>query len=109
MRVRQWLRGWLRDRPSNVVSLFVYVVVLNLAVEHVPGVVGERVTLSLLTALLLKVALEVVITVKNRILTRLHPPRPGLPGRGRGVAVASRGQAASSSSSSWWTSSSATA
>ena len=72
MRVRQWLRQWLRDRPSDVVDLFVYVVVLNLAVEHVPGVISEGFTLSLLTALLLKVALEVVIAVKNRILTRLR-------------------------------------
>ena len=68
MRVRQWLH----DRPSDVVDLFVYVVVLNLAVEYVPAVISEGFTLSLLTALLLKVALEVVIAVKNRILTRLR-------------------------------------
>jgi len=68
MRVRQRLR----DRPSDVVDLFVYVVVLNLAVEHVPAVISEGFTLSLLTALLLKLALEVVIAVKNRILSRLR-------------------------------------
>jgi len=66
------VRPWLRDRPSDVVDLFVYVVVLNLAVEYVPAVISEGFTLSLLTALLLKVALEVVIAVKSRILTRLR-------------------------------------
>ena len=62
----------MRARPSDVVDLFVYVVVLNLAVEYVPSVISEGFTLSLLTAALLKVALEVVIVVKNRILLRLR-------------------------------------
>ena len=63
---------WLRARPADVVDLFVYVVVLNLAVEYVPSVISEGFTLSLLTALLLKIALELVILVKNRILVRLR-------------------------------------
>ena len=66
------LRRWLRDRPGDVVDLFVYVVVLNLAVEYVPAVISEGFTLSLVTALLLKVALEVVIALKGRILGRLR-------------------------------------
>ena len=65
-------RRGLRARPSDVVDLFVYVVVLNLAVEYVPSVISESFTLSLLTAVLLKVALEVVILVKNAILVRLR-------------------------------------
>jgi hypothetical protein len=48
------------------------VVVLNLAIEYVPSVISEGFTLSLLTAVLLKLALELVILVKNRILTRLR-------------------------------------
>jgi hypothetical protein len=52
------------------VDVFVYVVVLNLAVEYFPAVISESFTLSLLTALLLKVALEVVIRLKARILAR---------------------------------------
>jgi hypothetical protein len=63
---------WLRARPSDVVDLFVYVVVLNLAIEYVPSVISEGFTLSLLTAVLLKVSLEVVIMVKNKILVRLR-------------------------------------
>jgi len=66
------VRRWLRARPSDVVDLFVYVVVLNLAIEYVPSVISEGFTLSLLTALLLKVALELVILVKTRILARLR-------------------------------------
>ncbi|GAA4350968.1 hypothetical protein [Angustibacter luteus] len=64
-------RRWLRARPSHVVDLFVYVVVLNLAIEYVPAVISESFSLSLLTAALLKLALELVILLKNRILVRL--------------------------------------
>jgi hypothetical protein len=66
------VRRWMRARPSHVVDLFVYVVVLNLAIEYVPSVISEGFTLSLLTAALLKVSLELVIMVKNRILARLR-------------------------------------
>ena len=60
----------MRARPGDVVDLFVYVVVLNLAIEYVPSVISEGFTLSLVTAALLKVALEVVILFKSRILAR---------------------------------------
>src|SRR3954466_1185312 len=66
------IRRWVRENPGDVVDVFVYVVVLNLAVEYVPSVISEGFTLSLLTAILLKVALEGVIAVKNRILIRLR-------------------------------------
>ena len=52
--------------------MFVYVVVLNLAVEYVPSVISETFTLSLLTAVLLKLALEAVLLVKGRILSRFR-------------------------------------
>jgi hypothetical protein len=48
------------------------VVVLNLAIEYVPSVISESFTLSLLTAALLKLALEVVTLLKGQILTRLR-------------------------------------
>ena len=47
-------------------------VVLNLAVEYVPSVISEGFTLSLLTAGLLKVALELMILAKSHILGRLR-------------------------------------
>lgn len=62
----------MRARPADVIDLFVYVVVLNLAIEYVPSVISESFTLSLLTAALLKVSLEVVILLKGAILTRLR-------------------------------------
>lgn len=45
---------------------------LNLAIEHVPSVISEGFTLSLLTAVLLKIALELVIVLKNKVLGRLR-------------------------------------
>ena len=62
--------GWATRHAADVVDLFVYVVVLNLAVEYLPAVISEGFTLSLLTAVLLKLALEVVIWVKGRIVAR---------------------------------------
>ena len=53
-------------------DVFVYVVVLNLAVQYVPSVISETFTLSLLTAVLLKIALEAVILLKSKILSRFR-------------------------------------
>lgn len=69
---RRPIRAWVRARPSDVVDVFVYVVVLNLAIEYVPAVISEGFTLSLLTAVLLKVALEVVLAAKNTVLARFR-------------------------------------
>lgn len=55
-----------------MVDLFVYVVVLNLAIEYLPAVISETFTLSLLTAALLKIALEAVLSLKGVILGRLR-------------------------------------
>lgn len=52
---------------AAVVDTFVYVVVLNLFVEYFPAVISETFTLSLLTAVLLKVVLEVVLAAKSRV------------------------------------------
>lgn len=64
--------AWLKAHAEDVVDVFVYVVVLNLAVEYLPAVISEGFTLSLLTALLLKVALEVVIVVKGWVVGHLE-------------------------------------
>ena len=64
----QGIRKWVT--PADVVDVFVYVVVLNLAVQFVPMVISETFTVSLLTALLLKVVLEVVVFFKNRVKAR---------------------------------------
>lgn len=61
---------WLRTRSADVIDVFVYVVVLNLAVQFVPSVISETFTASLLTALLLKGTLEVVLMAKGWALGR---------------------------------------
>lgn len=66
------LRDRLRARPADLVDVFVYVVVLNLAVEYLPGVITEGFTESLLTAVLLKLALEMVIWLKGHVLHGLR-------------------------------------
>lgn len=66
------VRQWLSTHPADVIDVFVYVVVLNLAVEYVPSIISEGFTLSLLTALLLKIALEVVLLLKSHIIAGLR-------------------------------------
>ncbi|QKT07459.1 hypothetical protein HUN08_09825 [Gordonia sp. X0973] len=56
---------------ADIVDVFVYVIVLNLAAQYLPAVIAETFTLSLLTAILLKAVLEVVIAVKGRVKFRL--------------------------------------
>jgi hypothetical protein len=68
-------RRALRIDPADVVDVLVYVVVLNLAIEYVPEVISEGFTLSLLTAVLLKLVLELVVLVKGRVVGRFHSAR----------------------------------
>lgn len=63
-------RGGRAVQPVDVVDVFVYVVVLNLAAEYVPLVITETFTLSMLTALLLKLVLEVVVWAKDLVKAR---------------------------------------
>jgi hypothetical protein len=70
----------LRAHSDDVVDFFVYVVVLNLAVEYLPAVISESFTLTLLTALLLKVALELVLVLKGRVVARFKAAETG-PGK----------------------------
>jgi hypothetical protein len=58
--------------PAHVVDVFVYVVVLNLATQYVPSVITETFSISLLTALLLKLVLELVVALKKRVVRRLR-------------------------------------
>ncbi len=61
---RQWVSA------ADVVDVFVYVVVLNLAVQFMPQVISETFTLSLFTAVVLKLVLEGVVALKDRIKAR---------------------------------------
>jgi hypothetical protein len=98
------MTGRRRDlvSPLDLVDVLVDVVVLNLAVQFVPSVITETFTLSLLTAVLLKVVLEVVVAGKGFVVSRLREATTPL-GKAAG-AVARCGwspSAASSSCSSW--------
>lgn len=55
-----------------VADVFAYLVVLNLFVEHLPQVISEGFTLTLLTAVLLKVVLEAVVLAKDRAKRRFR-------------------------------------
>lgn len=61
-----------RVAPADIVDVFVYVIVLNLAAEFIPSVIAEGFGFSVLTAVLLKVVLEVVLAVKDRLKARFH-------------------------------------
>lgn len=75
---------WRGRAAVDIVDVFVYVVVLNLAVEYMPAVISETFTLSLVTAVLLKAVLEVVVWVKDRIKARMKAA-PRLLGKGLGA------------------------
>ena len=72
------LRAWVVAHPADVIDVFVYVVVLNLAIQYLPAVISETFTLSLLTAVLLKVTLELVLRLKGAVLARLLGATTGL-------------------------------
>lgn len=65
----------MRIRPIDLVDVFVYLVVLGLFVQFFPEVIAESFVLSLLTAVLLKIVLEVVTLVKKRIVARIRDAR----------------------------------
>lgn len=53
-------------------DVFVYVIVLGLAVQFLPGVISEAFTMTLVTAVLLKLVLEAVLAVKSLLLARIR-------------------------------------
>lgn len=62
------------SRPAllHLVDLVVYFVILNLAAILVPQVISESVPMSVVTAILLKLTLEAVIRIKNRVKRRFR-------------------------------------
>lgn len=76
-----------RLQPADIVDVFVYVVVLNLAVEYVPAVISETFTLSLLTAVLLKLVLEVVVRMKDRAKSRFKAAQTPLARTAAGIGL----------------------
>lgn len=62
----------MRLRPIDLVDVFVYLVVLGVFIQLFPAVISESFLLALLTAILLKVVLEVVLLAKKRIVGRIR-------------------------------------
>jgi len=61
--------AWLA--PEHVVDVFVFVTVLNLFAQFAPEVITEGFAMSLLVALLMKLAIEGVVAVKKRAIARI--------------------------------------
>ncbi|MBF4993277.1 hypothetical protein ITX31_04005 [Arthrobacter gandavensis] len=66
-----------RAGPLDVVDVFAYTVVLGLFVQFFPAVIAESFLITLLTAVLLKLALEAVVWAKTRLLRRVKSGPPG--------------------------------
>lgn len=62
---------WVKIRPIDLVDVLVYLVVLGVFIQLFPAVLSETFLLSLLTAILLKVVLELVVWVKKKIVGRI--------------------------------------
>jgi len=75
-----------RFTALDVVDVFVYVVILGLTVQFLPGVLSESFLLTLLTALLLKAVLEGVLRLKKAVVGRIRSAA-GAPWR-RAAAIA---------------------
>ena len=56
-------------RAVDLADVLAYLVVLGLFVQFFPAVISESFTLRLLTAILMKLALEVITWAKKRALT----------------------------------------
>ncbi|WP_182353866.1 hypothetical protein [Flaviflexus huanghaiensis] len=61
----------MKIRAVDLVDILVYVVVLGLFVQLLPQVISESFSMTLLTALLMKVALEIILVAKRRAVSRL--------------------------------------
>lgn len=66
-------RRWIQ--PLDLVDVFVYVVVLNLANQFIPSVLTESFLVSVLTAVLFKVILEIVLVLKKRVVSGIRGAR----------------------------------
>jgi hypothetical protein len=68
----------VRLRAVDIVDVFVYLVVFGLFVQFFPDIITESFIVSLLTAVLFKIALELIAIVKSRILGRVRGSRTAL-------------------------------
>ncbi|MFK3677587.1 hypothetical protein ACI2IP_07640 [Microbacterium sp. NPDC090218] len=62
----------MRLRAIDLVDVLMYLIVLGTFSQLFPAVISETFLLSLLTAVLLKIVLEVVVWVKKKALARIR-------------------------------------
>ncbi|BCW61346.1 hypothetical protein HAV21_06530 [Paenarthrobacter sp. MSM-2-10-13] len=62
----------MRIRPIDLVDVLVYLVVLGVFIQLLPAVISESFLLALLTAILLKIVLEIVLLAKKKIVGRIR-------------------------------------
>ncbi|HYI50946.1 MAG TPA: hypothetical protein VEX42_05200 [Microbacterium sp.] len=62
----------MRIRPIDLVDVFVYLVVLGVFIQLFPSVISETFLLALMTAILLKLVLELVLWGKKKIVARIR-------------------------------------
>ncbi|WP_322409774.1 hypothetical protein [Microbacterium invictum] len=62
----------MRIRPIDLVDVLVYLVVLGTFIQLFPAVISETFLLAVLTAILLKLVLEVVLWAKKRVMVRIR-------------------------------------
>lgn len=62
----------MRVRAIDLVDVLAYLVVLGVFIQLLPGVLSETFLLALLTAILLKVVLELVLRVKKKVVGGLR-------------------------------------
>lgn len=62
----------IRVPAVHLVDVLVYLVVLGLFVQFFPQVISESFVVALITAIILKLALEVVVAAKTRIVGRFR-------------------------------------
>jgi hypothetical protein len=74
--VSRYTRG-VRVRPLDLVDVLVYLVVLGLFIQFFPAVISETFVLALLTAILLKIVLEVVLWAKKKVVARIRSADSG--------------------------------
>jgi hypothetical protein len=72
-------------RAIDIVDVFAYTTVLALFVEFAPDIISESFVVSLATAILLKLVLELAVAAKTRIVKRLRSAQTR---RGRIVSTA---------------------
>lgn len=68
----------MKIKPIDLVDVFVYLVVLGAFTQLFPAVISESFLLALLTAILLKVVLEMVLWVKKKVVNQIRTAETSL-------------------------------